>query len=164
MRDADQPYPIWEIADPDMWHSKYSDGEFFEGKIVIVGASATKLGDVIDNPISAEIKGPVMHLNVLAATMDHEFLRRLPIALDLLIVSVFGLLAWLLLGYVGRWLICLLSFLGLSVAYLLLAFLLYNLLGIFLPVLPPLVTLLACGFLGVTAQQINNRSHSLFPG
>ena len=101
--DAYQPYPIWEIADPDMWYSKYSDGEFFEGKIVIVGPSATKAHDVIDNPIGPEIKGPVMHLNVLAATMDHEFLRRLPIVLDLLIVSMFGLLAWLLLGYVGRW-------------------------------------------------------------
>ncbi|PYK69871.1 MAG: hypothetical protein DME44_13375 [Verrucomicrobia bacterium] len=162
--DAYQPHPVWEIADSDMWHSKYSDGEFFEGKIVIVGASASVLRDVIDNPISPEIKGPVMHLNVLAATMDHEFLRRLPIALDLLIVSVFGLLAWLLLGYVGRWLICLLSFLALSVAYLLLAFALYNFLGIFVPVLPPLVTLLACGFLGFVAQQIYKRSRSVVHG
>ena len=162
--DAYQPYPIWEIADPDMWHSKYSDGEFFEGKIVIVGPSAPKLGVVIDNPISPEIKGPVMHLNVLAATMDHEFLRKLPVALDLVIVSVFGVLAWLLLGYVGRWLICLLSFLGLSVAYLLLAFLLYNLLGIFVPIVPPLMTLLGCGFLGFVAQQLHKRSHSMVHG
>src|SRR4029077_2577539 len=93
--DAYQPYPVWEIADPDIWHSKYSDGEFFEDKIVIVGPSAPKLHDVIDNPVSSEIKGPVMHLNVLAATMDHEFLRKLPVALDLVIVAVFGLLAWL---------------------------------------------------------------------
>jgi CHASE2 domain-containing sensor protein len=93
--DAYQPYPIWEIADPDLWHSKYSDGEFFEDKIVIVGPSASKLGDVINNPIGPEIKGPVMHLNALAATMDHEFLRKLPVALDLVIVAVFGLLAWL---------------------------------------------------------------------
>ncbi len=162
--DAYQPYPIWEIADPDMWHSKYSDGEFFEDKIVIVGPSAPKLGDVIDNPISPEIKGPVMHLNVLAATMDHEFLRKLPVALDLVIVSVFGLLAWLLLGCVGRWLICLLSFLGLSLAYLSLAFLLYNLLGIFVPIFPPLLTLLACGFLGFVAQQFHKRSHSMLHG
>ena len=159
--DAYQPYPVWEIADPDMWHSKYSDGEFFEGKIVIVGASAPVLLDVFDNPISPEIKGPVMHLNVLAAAMDHEFLRKLPIALDLVIVSVLGLLAWLLLGYVGRWLICLLSFLALSVAYLLLAFLLYNFLGIFVPIFPPLLTLLACGFLGFIAQQLHKRSHSM---
>jgi CHASE2 domain-containing sensor protein len=149
--DAYQPHPVWEIADPEMWHSKYSDGEFFEGKIVIVGASAPVLRDVIDNPISLEIKGPVMHLNVLAATMDHEFLRKLPVALDLLIVSLFGLFAWLLHGYVGRWWICLLSFLGPSVAYLLLAFLLYNFLGIFVPIFPPLLTLLACGFLGFIA-------------
>jgi CHASE2 domain-containing sensor protein/class 3 adenylate cyclase len=162
--DAYQPHPVWEIADPDMWHSKYSDGEFFEDKIVIVGPSAPKLGDVLDNPISAEIKGPVMLLNVLAATMDHEFLRRLPVALDLAIVAVFGLLAWLLLGYVGRWWICLMSFLALSVASLLLAFLLYNFLGIFIPLIPPLVTLLACGFLGFIAQQIYNRWHSLLPG
>jgi CHASE2 domain-containing sensor protein len=162
--DAYQPYPVWEIADPDMWHSKYSDGEFFEGKIVIVGASASVLRDVIDNPISPEIKGPVMHLNVLAATMDHEFLRKLPVALDLVIVSVFGLLAWLLLGCVGRWLIYLLSFLGLSVAYLLLAFLLYNFLGIFVPIVPPLMTLLGCGFLGFVAQQMHKRSHGMVHG
>src|SRR6266550_5975417 len=105
-----------------------------------------------------------MHLNVLAATMDHEFLRRLPVALDLVIVSVFGLLAWLLLGYVGRWLICLLSFLALSVGYLLLAILLYNFLGIFVPIFPPLLTLLACGFLGFVAQQIYNHSCSVLHG
>ncbi len=162
--DAYQPYPVWEIADPDIWHSKYSDGEFFEDKIVIVGPSASKLGDVLDNPISTEIKGPVMHLNVLAATMDHEFLRKLPVALDLVIVAVFGLLAWLLLGCVGRWLICLLSFVGLSVAYLLLAFVLYNFVGIFVPIFPPLLTLLACGFLGFVAQQLHKRSHSMVHG
>jgi CHASE2 domain-containing sensor protein/class 3 adenylate cyclase len=162
--DAYQPYPVWEIADPDMWHSKYSDGEFFEDKIVIVGPSAPKLGDVIDNPISSEIKGPIMHLNVLAATMDHEFLRKLPVALDLVIVSVFGLLAWLLLSYVGRWLICLLSFFGISVAYLSLAFLLYNVLGIFVPIVPALLTLLACGFLGFVVQQLHKRSHSMVRG
>ena len=151
--DAYRPYPVWEIADPDMWHSKYSDGEFFEGKIVIVGASAPKLHDVfLDNPIGPEITGSVMHLNVLAATMDHEFLRRLPVALDLLIVSMFGLLAWLLLSCVGRWWICLLSFLGLSVAYFLLAFLLYNFLGIFVPIFPPLLTLLACGIMNFCSQ------------
>jgi CHASE2 domain-containing sensor protein len=96
--------------------------------------------------------------------MDHEFLRKLPIALDLVIVSVFGLLAWLLLRYVGRWLICLLSFLALSVAYLLLAFLLYNFLGIFVPIVPPLLTLLACGFLGFIAQEIYKRSRSVVHG
>jgi adenylate cyclase len=162
--DAYQRYPISEIADPDMWHSKYSDGEFFEDKIVIVGPSATGVHDVFDNPIGPEIKGPVMHLNVLAATMDHEFLRKLPVALDLVIVAVFGLLAWLLLGYVGRWLICLLWFLGLIVTYLLLAFLLYNLWGIFVPIVPPLLTLLACGFLGFIAQQIHKRSHGMVHG
>jgi len=165
--DAYQPYPIWEIADPDMWHSKYSDGEFFEDKIVIVGPSTSR-GDyrdvIANNPISPEIKGPVMHLNVLAATMDHEFLRKLPVALDLGIVAVFGLLAWLLLGYVGRCLICLLWFLGLVVTYLLSAFLLYNFLGIFVPIVPPLLTLLACGFLGLIAQQIHKRSHGMVHG
>jgi CHASE2 domain-containing sensor protein len=175
--DAYQPYPIWEIADPDMWHSKYSGGEFFEDKIVIVGPSARTIViggpsgqkwhdviDVVDNPVSSEIKGPVMHLNALAATMDHEFLRKLPVALDLGIVAVFGLLAWLLLGWVGRWLIFLLSFLGFGVAYLLLAFLLYNLWGIFVPIVPPLLSLLACGFLGFIAQQIHKRSHGVVHG
>jgi CHASE2 domain-containing sensor protein len=162
--DAYQPSPIWEIADPDMWHSKYSDGEFFEDKIVIVGPSAPKLGDVIDNPISSEIKGPVMHLNVLAATMDHEFLRKAASCTgfgDCCSVRIACLAAaW----YVGRWLICLLSFVGLSVAYLLLAFMLYNFLGIFVPIFPPLLTLMACGFLGFIVQEIHERSRSVVHG
>ena len=66
--------------------------------------------------------------------------------------------------YHGRWWICLLSFLGVSVAYLSLAFLLYNLLGIFLPIFPPLLTLLACGFFGFIAQQIHKRSHGMVHG
>jgi len=105
-----------------------------------------------------------MHLNVLAATMDHEFLRKLPVALDLVIVAVFGFLAWLLLDRVGRQLICLLSFLGLGVAYLLLVFLLYNVPGIFVPMVPPLVTLLACGCLGFIAQRMPKRSHGMVHG
>jgi hypothetical protein len=93
--------------------------------------------------------------------MDHEFLRKLPVALDLAIVAVFGLLPWLLLDRVGQWLICLLSFLGLSVAYLLLVFLLYNVPGVFVPIVPPLVTLLACGLPGFIAQRIPTRSHGM---
>ena len=80
------------------------------------------------------------------------------------VVAVFGLLAWLLPACVGRWLICLLSFLWLNVAYLLLAFLLYNLPGTFVPIVPPLLTLLACGFLGFIAQQIPRRSHCMVHG
>src|SRR5207247_9148825 len=102
-----------------------------------------------------------MNLNFFAATMDLEFLRKLPVALDLVIVSVFGVLAWLLLGYVGRWWICLLSFLGLSVTYLLLAFLFYNFLGIFVPIFPPLLTLMGWGFLAFVARQLHKLSHSV---
>jgi hypothetical protein len=43
----------------------------------------------------------------------------------------------------------------------LLAFLLYNFLGIFVPIFPPLLTLLGCGFFGFVAQQIYKRSRSL---
>jgi hypothetical protein len=46
----------------------------------------------------------------------------------------------------------------------LLAFLLYNLWGIFVPIVPPLLTLLACGFLGFIAQQIYKRSHGMVHG
>src|SRR5437899_3984832 len=103
-----------------------------------------------------------MNLNVLAATMDHEFLRKLPVALDLVIVSVFGVLAWVLLGYVGRWWICLLSFLGLSVTYLFLAFLLYNFLWIFFPIFLPLLTMMSCGFLSLFVQQFNKLTYIMF--
>jgi uncharacterized protein involved in cysteine biosynthesis len=72
--------------------------------------------------------------------------------------------AWLLLRYVGRWLICLLSFLALSAAYLWLAFLLYNFVGIFVPIFSPLMTLLGCGFLGFVAEQLHKRSHSMVHG
>ena len=54
---------------------------------------------------------------------------------------------------------------GLSVAYLSLAFLFYNFLGIFVPIFPPpLMTLLGCGFLAFVAQQLHKRSHSTVHG
>ena len=50
--DAYEPRPLYEVFDPKLWHANYADGAFFKDKIVMVGASAQILHDVVDTPMS----------------------------------------------------------------------------------------------------------------
>src|SRR6266481_2862123 len=60
--DAFRPRPLYEVFDPKLWHANYADGAFFKDKVVIVGASAQILHDVVDTPMSPTTLGPGLHL------------------------------------------------------------------------------------------------------
>jgi adenylate cyclase len=70
--------PLWWIFDPKMWHANLHDGTQFKNKIVIVGAAAQIQHDFLATPLNAATPGPAVHLQVMAATMAHEFLRETP--------------------------------------------------------------------------------------
>src|SRR4029077_11581061 len=73
--DAYAPRPLYEVFDPKLWHANYADGAFFKDKIVLVGASAQILHDVVDTPMSPTTLGPGLHLQVMAAALRHECLQ-----------------------------------------------------------------------------------------
>jgi adenylate cyclase len=154
---AYQPRPLWEIFDPRSWRANYKDGAFFKDKVVIVGASSQIAHDVFDTPISPETPGPAFHLYALAAALDHEFLRDTPIRVDFILVLIAGLLAWTIVAFMRRPFLTFVTLLAIAAAYLALARILYDRIGMLLMVVPPLSAFLASGLSGLAFEYVLER-------
>ena len=124
--DAFQPRPLYEIFDPELWRANYANGAFFKDKIVLVGPSAQVLHDVVDTPMSPTTPGPTLHLQAMAAALGHEFLRPTPRNIGLALVCAAGLVAWLLVAFVRKPLVCLGGLVAITAGYLVTARLLYD--------------------------------------
>ena len=116
--DAYEPRALYEIFVPATWHSNYADGAFFKNKVVMVGASAQILHDVVDTPLDPSMHGPALHLHAMAAAMAHEFLTSTSPALGYTLVGAAGALAWLLIAFIRRPVVCITLLSAVVVAYL----------------------------------------------
>jgi adenylate cyclase len=143
--DAYGPHPLYEVFDPKFWHANYADGAFFKDKIVMVGASAQIFHDVVDTPMSPATLGPGLHLQVMAAALGHEFLRPTPPKVSLTLVGAAGLVAWLLVAFFRRPLLCVGALILIVVTYLGTARLLYDNTGLLLLTVPVLSALVLSG-------------------
>ncbi|HEY5036933.1 MAG TPA: adenylate/guanylate cyclase domain-containing protein, partial [Chthoniobacterales bacterium] len=143
--DAYQPLPLYEVFDPKFWHANYHDGAFFKGKIVIVGGTAQIWHDVAETPLGPGMLGPKLHLEAMAAALAHQFLRMTPIPVDFALVIGAGVLAWLLIGFVRRPLIVLFLLAAITLAYLAVARVSYDHIGLLLVTVPVLANFLLSG-------------------
>jgi adenylate cyclase len=143
--DAFQPHPLYEVFDPKLWHANYADGTFFKDKIVVVGPSAQVSHDVADTPISPTTSGPSLHLQAMAAALGHEFLKPTPPNVGLALVGAAGLIAWLLVAFLRRPLICVGALVVLTASYLGMARLFYDKTGLLLLTVPVLSALVLSG-------------------
>jgi adenylate cyclase len=143
--DAFQPRPLYEVFDPKFWHANYADGAFFKDKVVLVGPSAQVWHDVVDTPMSPNTPGPTMHFQAMAAALGHEFLRATPQKISLALVCAAGLVAWLLVAFVRKPLVCLGGLVAVTVGYLVTARLLYDNAGFLLLTVPVLSALVLSG-------------------
>ena len=155
--DAYAPRPLYEVFDPRLWHSNYADGAFFRDKVIIVGASAQILQDFKATPMGPATPGPVLHLQAIAAAIDHEFLRNTSEAADLVLVGMAGVLAWVLVALVRRPLVSFLALLAVSVAYLAFARIAYDRAGLLVVVVPVLIAFLGAGFLSLGFEYVLER-------
>jgi adenylate cyclase len=142
---AYEPRPLYEVFDPKFWRFNYADGAFFKDKIVIVGASAQIFHDVVDTPMSPATLGPALHLQAMAAALDHEFLRPVPSKVRLALVAAAGLVAWSLVAFFRRPLLCVGALVLLTVTYLGTARFLYDKTGLLLLTVPVLSALVLSG-------------------
>jgi adenylate cyclase len=142
---AYDPLPLYQVFDEKFWHSNYKDGAFFKDKIIVVGASAQILHDVTDTPLSPETPGPAMHLHALAAAIDHEFLRNTDVSTDIILVCLFGVLAWAIVAYVHRPLLSILLIVIVTVLYLGVVRFLYDRSGLLVLTVPVLSNFLISG-------------------
>src|SRR4030095_4214196 len=143
--DAFEPRPLYEVFDHKFWHANYADGTFFKNKIVIVGASAQVEHDVVDTAMSPTTWGPSLHLQAMAAAMGHEFLEPTPAKLGLVLVGAAGSLAWLLIAFLRRPLLCLGVLVAITAAYLGASRLFYDTTGLLLLTVPVLSALTLSG-------------------
>jgi adenylate cyclase len=143
--DAFQPRPLYEVFDPKLWHANYADGAFFKNKVVLVGPSAQVWHDVVDTPMSPNTPGPTLHFQAMAAALGHEFLRATPQKIALTLVCAAGLVAWLLVAFVRKPLICLGGLVLITVGYLGMTRLLYDKTGLLLLTIPVLAAFLLSG-------------------
>jgi adenylate cyclase len=143
--DAFEPRPLYEVFDPKLWHANYADGAFFKDKIVMIGPSAQVWHDMVDTPMSPNTPGPTMHFQAMAAALGHEFLRPTPRKIELALVCAAGLVAWLLVAFVRKPLVCLGGLVAITAGYLVTARLLYDNTGLLLLTVPVLSALVLSG-------------------
>ena len=155
------PRPLWEIFDNKIWHANYADGAFFKNKIVMVGASSQIAHDVFDTPISPETPGPTLHLYALAAALDHEFLHNTPPWFNLTTIVCAGVLAWVVVAFIRRPFLCFVVLLAIGAAYLGVARIFYDRLGLFILAVPPLSAFLGGGMSGLGFEYTLERLEKL---
>src|SRR5437588_6454809 len=143
--DAYPPFPLWQVFLPSFWHANYADGAIFKDKIVIVGGSAQILHDFIVTPMNPAAPGPAVHLQVIAATEAHEFLRQTPTRVMLLLVLAAGVIGGGGIPFLRRPILTLFSLIAIAVIYLAVARLAYDRSGFILATVPVLSTFLLCG-------------------
>jgi adenylate cyclase len=143
--DAFAPRPLYEVFDLKFWHANYADGAFFKDKIVMIGSSAQVEHDTVVTPMSPTTLGPALHLQAMAAALNHEFLRPTPARAGLALVGMAGLTAWLLVAFLRRPLLCLGTLVLITAAYLGAARLCYDGTGLLLLTVPVLSALVFSG-------------------
>jgi adenylate cyclase len=159
--DAFAPRPLYEVFDPKFWHANYADGAFFKDKIVMVGSSAQVEHDFVVTPISPTTLGPALHLQAMAAAMNHEFLRPTPAKTGLALVAAAGLMAWSVVGFLRRPLLCLGALVVITGAYLGAARFLYDKTGLLLLTVPVLSALLLSGLFSLGLEYAIERLEKL---
>jgi adenylate cyclase len=152
--DAFAPRPLYEVFDPKLWHSNYADGGFFKDKVVMVGSSAQVQHDTVVTPMSPTTLGPALHLQAMTAAMKHEFLRPTPPRAGLALVAAAGLVAWSLVAFLRRPLLCLGAFIVITSAYLGAARIFYDKTGLLLLTVPVLSALVLSGLFSLSFEYV----------
>jgi adenylate cyclase len=110
------------------------------------------------NPMTS---GPGLHLQAMAAALGHEFLRPTPPDVGLAVVGAAGLIAWALVAFVRRPLLCVGALIAITVTYLGTARLLYDKTGLLLLTVPVLSALLLSGLFSLGFEYAVERLEKL---
>jgi adenylate cyclase len=138
--------PLLEIFVPDLWKSNLRAGQIFRDKVVMIGPTAEGLKDFHRTPLG-RMAGPIVHLNFLSALLRDSWLTSPGPAVAL--GSMFAAAALALLLALARRsaVVFLAGLVAGTLVWVGLCFLALIVLSVFLPVVPALLTWLACGFL-----------------
>jgi serine/threonine protein kinase len=149
---ADQAYkpePLRQVLSPKLWEKKYDNGKFFKDKIVLIGPAAELFHDTHNTPFTnpKPMSGLEIDLNILNAALHGEFLgERSPVA-SLFIIAMSGVIAGALRFLVRQPARRFLIVVGLSVAYVVFAQLLFDHARQVIPLGAPLFVMVVSSFI-----------------
>ena len=132
------------IFENKKWEGEYHGGEFFRGKIVVLGPEGKLFHDVVRTPVG-EIAGPELHLNAINAALRHDFLRETSPLVNCLLIAVAGALAWAACFSLHGPLYRLASLVLAVVSWLAIAAVLYNYSGLIILTVAPLIAMASSG-------------------
>jgi len=150
-------HPVGDVLTPKIWKLNYADGEFFRDKLVLIGPTANIFQDKHLTPFQAQMPGPEIHLNIINAALQGEFLRELPLAANLGVIGLAGLVAAAFCHRMRQPVKRLLAILAVSLAGLFGAYALFNHASLIVPVVSPMLVLLACGLVALGFDFIAER-------
>lgn len=90
-----EPKSVYEIFLRSSWENTFHSGEFFKGKIVMVGPEGNSNKDMIPTTFGM-IAGALLHLNVMNAILKNDFITEAPLNINLLCIAFGGVMAALL--------------------------------------------------------------------
>jgi adenylate cyclase len=99
LHEQSKPMSLYSIFVPAMWEANFQNGEFFRGKIVLIGPEGNYTKDVGMSPFGL-IAGPEFHLNAANAILTREYLRETPTLVDSLLICIGALLAWAVVRFI----------------------------------------------------------------
>jgi len=154
-----QPHSLHQIFVEDQWNSPtmYNRGEFFKGKIVLIGAVGESSEDRVQTPLGVML-GTQIHLTAINAAINQDFIRHARQSTNILFIFGCGLLAWLIGAFVRRPILRLL--LLVLAIFFVWAFAqnVANNTGLVLIVLSPLFALTSSGITWAAWEQIADRA------
>lgn len=136
--------PLYQIFVPVFWDSNFKGGEYFKGKTVMIGATATILQDIIATPFG-EMPGPLVQLNVLSAMKRGAWIEDVPYAVRLWSIPITGFLVFLVAMRRKSVTVFVVSMAGLGALGIVAFFVAYQFGSLFLPIVHPLAAILLCG-------------------
>lgn len=139
-------YPFYKLFDPDSWKADFQNGEFFRGKIVVVGPEGGWFKDIFLTP-TGTLPGVEIHLNAINSLLQNDFLYPASDGLIFSTVIGSGLVALLLALTIAQIVWRFLAAVVVLAAYAMALIWAYNGPGWLLPAVAPIGVF--CGATGV---------------
>lgn len=152
-----QVNPLGDVLSAKAWKVNYKNGDSFRDKLVLVGPTVNILHDVHRTPFEEQMSGPELHLNVINAALQGEFLREQPPWANRALIALAGLLAAAMCQFLRQAVRRLALILGLSLAYLVIASLLFNYASLVVLIVTPLLVLVTSGLAALAYDFILER-------
>lgn len=143
--------PLYEIFVPALWKINHGEGAKFKDRVVMIGPTSQILQDFHFTPLG-RLSGPIIQLHILSALLNNAWLKETGRGFlfgSVIMAGLFALglimarrsprtLVAGLIGGAGLWIVV--SMISLTFG------------SLFLPMAPPLVTWLLCGFAGLAVD------------